>query len=81
MLSSRKESMSASGAVVTKDVEPYAIVGGCPAKVIRYRFSEDIIELLMASEWWNLDDVKLEEIGIYANNPIVFAQKAIELGG
>lgn len=69
----------ASGAVVTKDVEPYAIVGGCPAKVIRYRFSEDIIELLMTSEWWNLDDVKLEEIGMYANNPVAFAQKALEV--
>lgn len=39
-------------AVVTKDVPPYAIVGGVPAKVIRYRFTEEIIERLLASQWW-----------------------------
>lgn len=36
----------AAGAVVTKDVEPYAIVGGNPAKVIKYRFEEDVIKWL-----------------------------------
>ncbi len=39
-------------AVVTKDVPPYAIMGGVPAKVIRYRFTEDVIERLLASQWW-----------------------------
>ncbi len=43
----------AAGAVVVKDVPPYAIVGGNPAKVIRYRFSEDEIQFLLKSEWWN----------------------------
>jgi virginiamycin A acetyltransferase len=43
----------AAGAVVVKDVPPYAIVGGNPAKVIRYRFSDDQIKLLLESEWWN----------------------------
>jgi acetyltransferase-like isoleucine patch superfamily enzyme len=42
-----------AGSVVVKDVPPYAVVGGNPAKVIRYRFSEEQIEILMASEWWN----------------------------
>ena len=37
----------AAGAVVTKDIEPYAIVGGNPAKIIRYRFSKDIIDALI----------------------------------
>lgn len=69
----------ASGAVVTKDVEPYAIVGGCPAKVIRYRFSGDTIKLLLTSEWWNLDDKELTKIGEYVNQPILFAQHAIDL--
>lgn len=43
-----------AGSVVTKDVPPYAIVAGVPAKIIKYRFSEDIIAKLDASEWWNL---------------------------
>ncbi|MBR6576442.1 MAG: CatB-related O-acetyltransferase [Akkermansia sp.] len=42
--------------VVTKDVPPYAIVAGNPAKLIRYRFSEDIIEKLLELKWWELDD-------------------------
>jgi len=43
----------AAGSVVVKDVPPYAVVGGNPAKVIRYRFPEDQIKILLASEWWN----------------------------
>lgn len=43
----------AAGAVVVKDVPPYAVVGGNPAKVIRYRFSEEQIVVLLASKWWD----------------------------
>ncbi len=42
----------AAGAVVTKDVEPYSIVGGVPAKVIRKRFSDEQIESLQRIQWW-----------------------------
>jgi len=43
----------AAGAVVTKDVEPYSIVGGVPAKTIKKRFSEDVIKLLVDFKWWD----------------------------
>lgn len=51
----------AAGAVVVKDVPPYAIVGGVPAKIIRYRFSEDVIAKLEELQWWNMPEEKLKE--------------------
>lgn len=44
-----------SGAMVTKDVEPYSIVGGVPAKIIKYRFPEEQIEFLENLKWWDKD--------------------------
>ncbi|MGF6876853.1 hypothetical protein OKW35_006332 [Paraburkholderia sp. MM5477-R1] len=49
-----------SCAVVTKDVEPYTIIGGNPAKPIRKRFSDDEIGMLLEMNWW---DWPLDEIG------------------
>lgn len=46
----------AAGALVLDDVPDYAIVAGCPAKVIKYRFNEEQRRRLMESQWWNKDD-------------------------
>lgn len=45
--------------VVTKDVPPYAIVAGAPAKILRYRFDEETIQKLLASSWWEWSDEEL----------------------
>lgn len=48
-------------ALVTRDVEPYAIVGGNPARVIRKRFDDDSIAMLLEMKWWDWDDARLGE--------------------
>lgn len=45
-----------AGAVVTKDVEPYSVVGGVPAKLIRYRFDKYKIEKLLLIKWWDKEE-------------------------
>ncbi len=51
----------AANAKVVKNVEPYTIVGGNPAKIIRKRFSETHIKLLLEIQWWNWDIEKITE--------------------
>jgi acetyltransferase-like isoleucine patch superfamily enzyme len=52
----------AARAVVARDVPPYAIVGGNPAKTIRYRFDEATIARLLASQWWDLPRDRIVEL-------------------
>lgn len=57
-----------AGAVVTKDVKPYEIVGGIPAKHIRFRFEHDEIESIQNSNWWDWDITKIKKNTEYLRN-------------
>ena len=46
----------AAGAVVVKDVEPYSVVGGVPARLIKYRFDDKTIKELLELKWWDMDE-------------------------
>ena len=68
----------AAGAVVTKDIPPYAIVGGVPAKVIRYRFTENEIEFLMKFKWWDKEEKWLSENAIHFHDVKKFTIRNIK---
>jgi acetyltransferase-like isoleucine patch superfamily enzyme len=69
----------AARAVVTRDVPPYAIVGGNPAKLIKMRFSAEIVESLLRLQWWNWSKSKISKnVHIISSNNI---KGLLELGG
>jgi chloramphenicol O-acetyltransferase type B len=68
----------AAGAIVTKDIPPYAIVGGVPAKIIRYRFSENVIFTLLEWEWWTLSDEILKCLAIHFCSREKWSVKEVE---
>ena len=51
-----------ANSVVTKDVKPYEFVAGNPATHRKYRFDEEIIELLQKLKWWDLEEKKIREL-------------------
>lgn len=62
----------AAGAVVVKDVQPYSIVGGCPAKHIKWRFGESVRNRLLQTEWWLLPDDVLARYSRHFSSPEEF---------
>jgi acetyltransferase-like isoleucine patch superfamily enzyme len=62
-----------AGAVVTKDVAPYAIVGGVPAKAIGSRFSEEVIQKLLEKRWWDASEDEIRR------NLLTFQKQNISL--
>jgi acetyltransferase-like isoleucine patch superfamily enzyme len=68
----------ANNSHVVKDVEPYALVGGNPAKFIKYRFSAEQIQKLLEIKWWNLPIDKINKLSPFLCNPDIdeFIRKA-----
>lgn len=64
-----------AASVVTKDVDPYSIVAGIPAKCIKMRFSSDIIGCLLDSKWWELDPSIIKKLSHSFDNPVEFLEK------
>ncbi|NNM77242.1 CatB-related O-acetyltransferase [Sphingomonas sp. ID1715] len=62
-----------AGALVAKNVPPYAIVGGNPSRLIRMRFSEDVIERLLALRWWDWPDERIRRAGGMLQSPDIVA--------
>lgn len=60
----------AANAVVTQDVPPFAIVGGTPAKVIRYRFESEVIDWLLELAWWNWPPEKIKKNAALFEGPL-----------
>lgn len=54
----------AAGAVVVKDVPAYAVVGGVPARIIKYRFEPDVIDFIQKMQWWNLNINELAKLNV-----------------
>lgn len=52
-----------AGTIVTHDVPPYAIVVGNPGRILKYRFSNDIISQLLETKWWEIDEDRIGVIG------------------
>lgn len=69
-----------AAAVVTKDVPPYTIVAGNPARVIRRRFSDDEVDALLEYRWWDFEDAKLYKDAAYFNRADIVIKKIMKKG-
>lgn len=62
----------AAGAVVTKEVAPYAIVGGVPARVLRMRFSQEVVSAILSTKWWEASESDLQRQVALFQDPFRF---------
>jgi hypothetical protein len=65
-----------AGSVVTRDVAPYSVVAGNPAKFIRFRFDEPTCESMLACEWWNFEPADFGDLPF--DQPLEFLQRINE---
>lgn len=68
-----------ANAFVNHAVPAYAVVGGIPAKILRYRYEPEVRSKLLDSAWWSLKDEELEKLSNYYQQPEIFADKVIKL--
>lgn len=69
----------AANSVVTRNVEPYTLVGGNPARVIRKRFDEELIALLLELRWWDFEPERLAAfLPVLCNSDLAAVRKIVE---
>jgi len=67
-----------AGSVVTKDIPDYAVVVGVPAKVIKYRFNQEIIKALLKLKWWEWPDEKVQAYSAFLTKNLTLADDIAE---